>query len=182
MSRARPRVPVKLEFQDATGDTKLPAPAEWNRWVSAAMGATLEESGAAAPRSITVRLVGREESGQLNATYRKRTGPTNVLAFPGPSVDTPLPDADCPGIDQEELDRERLDQELGDLVICMPVVYAEAQEQGKSPAAHMAHMVIHGTLHLLGFDHETGDAAMRMERIETRIMLDLGFADPYEQD
>jgi probable rRNA maturation factor len=165
MNRARSRVPVTIEIQDATGDTNLPAPVEWNRWISAAMGAAPEGSGAAAPGSITVRLVGRAESRQLNATYRKRTGPTNVLAFPGPSVDLPLPD-----------------RELGDLVICMPVVYAEAQEQGKLPAAHIAHMVIHGTLHLLGFDHETSDAATRMEDLETKIMHDLGFADPYEQD
>lgn len=168
MSRTRPRVPVTVELQDATGDTNLPAPTEWKRWV----GAALERAGECAPGSITVRLVGREESRQLNATYRKKTGPTNVLAFPGSAVDPPL----------SKSDREGVDRELGDLVICMPVVYAEAQDQGKAPEAHMAHMVIHGTLHLSGFDHESDVAATRMENLETEIMHKLGFADPYEQD
>jgi probable rRNA maturation factor len=71
------------------------------------------------------------------------------------------------------------DRELGDIVICLPVVYREARDQGKQAVAHMAHMAVHGTLHLLGFDHEDDSAAQRMEGLETQIMDRLGFPDPY---
>jgi probable rRNA maturation factor len=106
---------------------------------------------------LTVRVVGGPESRALNRRYRGKDKPTNVLSFP----------SDAPGV-------------LGDLVICAPVVAREAREQGKAPAAHWAHMVVHGVLHLLGFDHiRPGDAKV-MERRERAILARLSFPDPYK--
>ena len=168
MNAAPLREPVAIELQDATGATNLPEQAEWCRWVTVTHG--LADAGPSSPGRITVRLVGREEGQTLNKTFRNQPGATNVLAFPGPGADEVLP------LD----DSAQGDPELGDLIICLPVVYREAQDQGKAPVAHIAHMVVHGTLHLLGFDHDDDAAAQRMESLETEIMHRLGFADPYE--
>lgn len=112
---------------------------------------------------LTVRLVDSIESQQLNNTYRGKDKPTNVLSFPFEApVDIPL--------DEEY---------LGDLVICVPVVNQEAEEQGKPALHHWAHMVIHGTLHLLGYDHITDDDAEEMEQLERELLLQLGIPDPY---
>ena len=106
---------------------------------------------------ITVRIVGARESRALNRRYRGKDKPTNVLSFPG----------ELPGL-------------LGDLVICAPVVNREAREQGKRAAAHWAHMVVHGVLHLRGFDHiRSGDAKV-MEARERAILARLSFPDPYQ--
>lgn len=105
---------------------------------------------------LTLRITGEEESRALNHRYRGRDYATNVLSFPY---------------------RER--GLLGDLVLCAPVVTREAQQQGKAPRAHWAHLVIHGCLHLLGYDHEQPQAATKMEKLEIRILRDLGFPDPY---
>lgn len=126
------------------------------RWVSAAMAGLLGE--------VTVRLVEAEESAGLNRRYREQDKPTNVLAFPS----TPPPVA----IEDEPLP-------LGDLVLCVPVIAAEADEQGKALEAHWAHMLIHGCLHLRGFEHETTAEAEVMEAEERNLMASLGFADPY---
>ena len=161
MNAAAIGLPVIVATQIATGDHEVPKGAEWDRWVFAALDhAARRHSGGA----LTVRLVGLDESQQLNATYRKKSGATNVLAFPGPD---------------ESMSLSAVDREFGDLVICLPIVYTEANEQGKQPLAHLAHLVVHGTLHLLGFDHGADAAAKRMERLETNIMLSLGFPDPY---
>ena len=105
---------------------------------------------------LTVRIVGSRESRALNRRFRGKDKPTNVLSFPygGPGV-------------------------LGDLVICAPVVNREAREQGKSPAAHWAHMVVHGVLHLRGFDHIRNAEARVMESRERAILARLSFPDPY---
>jgi probable rRNA maturation factor len=108
------------------------------------------------------------ESQRFNARYRGVDRPTNVLAFPAGA--TPVP---------AELAEE---WELGDLLICWDLVQAEAAEQGKSWLAHLAHLTVHGTLHLLGYDHETAADAVMMEGLEQRIMLDLEFANPYATD
>jgi probable rRNA maturation factor len=111
---------------------------------------------------LTIRIVDEAEIAELNSRYRKKNGVTNVLSFPfdAPAqVDIPL---------------------LGDIVICAPVVRREASEQSKSVVAHWAHMVVHGTLHLLGFDHDEPGKAHEMEAMETRILADLGFDNPYE--
>ncbi|CDU01528.1 rRNA maturation RNase YbeY [Vibrio coralliirubri] len=110
---------------------------------------------------LTVRIVDTQESHQINHEYRGKDKPTNVLSFP---FEAP------PGI---ELDL------LGDLIICRQVVEKEAEEQSKPLLAHWAHMVVHGSLHLLGYDHIEDDEAEEMESLETEIMQSMGFEDPY---
>lgn len=111
---------------------------------------------AGAAGDLTVRIVGSRESRVLNKRYRGKDKPTNVLSFPYGER----------GV-------------LGDLVICAPVVNREAQEQGKAPAAHWAHMVVHGVLHLRGFDHIQKAEARVMESSERAILARLSFPDPY---
>ena len=110
------------------------------------------------PAEVTVRFVDAIEGQALNHQYRDKDCATNVLSFPYESG-------------------ERI---CGDLILCLPVVEREAGEQGKPPEAHFAHMVVHGMLHLQGYDHETGsDDAERMEAVEREILADLGYPDPY---
>lgn len=181
---------LQVALQIATSDEVVPEGADWVLWADAALaasqgassepaavtaavtGGTADFDGQLLPiGSMTVRLVGRSESQHLNETFRHKLGPTNVLAFPGFGGENP-----ALGVVTDTVN------ELGDLVICLPVVYKEAEEQGKTPLAHMAHLVVHGTLHLAGFDHEDDESAEEMECLETRVMLRLGFDDPYEAD
>lgn len=130
---------------------------------SAAVSGVLDEAGVAHSDSVVgidIRLADEAESADLNARFRDRAYPTNVLSFPA--------DARLPGF-----------RALGDLVICMPVVRSEAQTQGKSLQAHLAHMVVHGCFHLLGYDHISDDEAAIMEAAECRVMARLGYDDPY---
>jgi probable rRNA maturation factor len=129
------------------------------RQVAAWAGATL----APMTRSVvlSVRVVGRAQSRSLNARYRHKDQPTNVLSFGGAG---PAPDG-------------RLF--LGELVICAPVVAREALAQGKTLESHWAHMTVHGVLHLLGFDHERRAEAAKMAAREIQILDRLGFSDPY---
>lgn len=130
-------------------------------------GTALRRAGVeAGRRELTVRIVGEAESRELNAGWRGKDRPTNVLAFPGGEPDLPG-GADYP---------------LGDLVVCAPVVAREAAEQGKSAAAHWCHMIVHGTLHLAGYDHQTPEEAARMEGLEREILAELGYPDPYGED
>jgi probable rRNA maturation factor len=127
-------------------------------WADAAAGAKGRDA------TVSVRIVTPLESQKLNRQYRGKPKPTNVLSFP----------AEVPaGALQGE------SKLLGDIVICARVVAREAREQSKTLAAHWAHMVVHGTLHLLGYDHEQNDEAVRMERREKRVLKVLGFEDPY---
>lgn len=105
-----------------------------------------------------IRFVGEDESQQLNHAYRTKDKPTNVLSFT----------------------YDDLDNYLGDLVICLPVVEREASEQGKTVKNHMAHMIVHGVLHLLGYDHENETEAEVMEALECTILAKLGIDNPYE--
>ena len=136
-------------------ESGLPTAEQIEQWATAAVQPQSDEV------EMTVRIVDEAESHALNLNYRGKDRPTNVLSFP----------FECP--DEVELPL------LGDLVICRQVVEREAQEQDKPLMAHWAHMVVHGSLHLLGYDHIEDDEAEEMESLEIQIMTGLGFADPY---
>jgi len=111
---------------------------------------------------VTIRIVDSDESASLNTQYRDKSGPTNVLSFPfeAPAgITVPL---------------------AGDLIICAPIVEREAREQRKTPTEHWAHMVVHGMLHLQGYDHIEDDEAEAMEALEIRLLAQLGFCNPYD--
>jgi len=149
-------VSVTVDVQRVVADG--PDEADIRRWVTA----TLQAEGHAADAELTVRIVDEAEITDLNRRYRHKDRPTNVLAFP---FDAP------PGVETDL---------LGDLVIAAPVVRREAAEQGKAETAHWAHLVVHGTLHLLGHDHLTEAEAERMEGREVAILDALGFPNPYQ--
>ena len=111
---------------------------------------------------ISIRIVDEQESSLYNKQYRQKDKPTNVLSFP----------AEIPDYVENKL--------LGDLLICAPVVLQEAQDQNKKNEAHWAHLIIHGTLHLLGYDHIQETEAEKMESLEINILKELGFSNPYE--
>lgn len=147
---------IELDLQIATEDTQsLPTQQQLQLWLGSAISLFQPQA------EVTVRIVDEVESQQLNRDYRGKDKPTNVLSFP---FEAP------PGI---EIDL------LGDLIICKQVVEKEAKEQNKPLEAHWAHMVVHGSLHLLGYDHIEDEEAEEMEGIETEIMQKLGFEDPY---
>ena len=146
----------EVDVQIACDEDDLPDPAELRAWARAAVGDLRRCS------ELTIRIVDETESARLNSSYRNKDGATNVLSFPfapPAGVDIPL---------------------LGDIVICAPVVRREANEQSKSTNSHWAHMVVHGSLHLLGFNHERAREAQEMEALEMRILADLGVDNPYE--
>ncbi|MFW1676628.1 rRNA maturation RNase YbeY [Pontibacter sp. JAM-7] len=143
------------EVQYQIDETGLPTPEQLAQWVNAAL-AERHEGG-----ELCIRIVDKTESQHLNSTYRHKDKPTNVLSFPF-EVPEGIP----------------LDI-LGDLVICADVVAEEAAEQGKASKDHWAHMVIHGCLHLLGFDHINETEAEEMEALERQILAGLNIADPY---
>jgi probable rRNA maturation factor len=134
----------------------VPAPASFKRWATAACQGRIKRA------DIAIRVVDEKEGRALNKHYRGKDYATNVLSFPAE-----LPDGVSLPI-------------LGDLVICAPVVAREAAEQGKTLAAHYAHLTIHGVLHLLGLDHDDDREALAMESIEREILADMGYPDPYQ--
>lgn len=148
--------PPIIDLQVATADDNVPSEEAFRRWVVAALPGDRQHS------ELTIRVVGYEESRQLNSAYRNKDHPTNVLSFP---ADIPV-ELDVPF--------------LGDLIVCAPVVEQEAREQNKTLEAHWAHMIVHGTLHLLGFDHIEDEQANAMEALETQILMGLHFAPPYD--
>jgi len=154
---------TSIEVQVATRSRSVPRPDELERWASETLAA-LDRSGA-----VTLRLVDRAEGEQLNEFFRGslgKTGATNVLSFPY------QPPEGLPA----ELDLEI----LGDIVLCAPVITAEARAQAKSSRDHWAHLVVHGVLHLLGYEHEDGFAAEQMEALERKLLWAYGIPDPYE--
>lgn len=156
-----PTLPL-IDLQLAIDEANLPGEADFARWCSTA----LLQAGYDKPAEITVRLVDADESRTLNHEYRDKDKPTNVLSFP----------SELPDFLQDQLDI----LPLGDLVICVPVVIAEAVEQGKDLQAHWAHLTMHGTLHLLGFDHIDDADAEEMEALEVAALSRLGIENPYE--
>lgn len=135
----------------------LPATEQLEAWIATVLRHQQLEDA-----EVSLYIVDEAEGEELNSQYRGKDYPTNVLSFP----------ADIP----EEVGVPL----LGDLVVCAPVVEREAQEQGKTLAAHWAHMLVHGTLHLLGFDHIDDDEAEAMEQLETEIITGLGYPAPYQ--
>ena len=145
------------EVSRATTAGWAPGAQRLTEWARAALG---RRSG-----EVCIRIVGPRESRRLNALYRGKDYATNVLSFP--AGDQPAPGAGAAPI--------------GDIAICATVVAREARAQGKTLAAHWAHMVVHGVLHLLEYDHIEDDDATRMERRECALLAQLGFADPYQE-
>ncbi len=148
---------VFIDLQVASEQQGLPTESQFQRWVVAALSDYKRDA------ELTIRLVDGAEGAELNEQYRKRSGSTNVLSFPFEAPE---------GV---ELDL------LGDLVICVPVVVREAQEQHKEVEDHWAHLVVHGVLHLLGFGHIEEAEAVEMESLEIKILKDLGISDPYKE-
>lgn len=147
---------IELDLQIAVeNEQNLPSFEDFSNWLTAAIMPFQHQA------EVTIRIVDQAESHQLNLDYRGKDKPTNVLSFP---FEAPP---------EVELDL------LGDLVICQPVVEQEAIEQEKPLMAHWAHMVVHGSLHLLGYDHIDDQDADEMEALETEIMQKMGFNDPY---
>lgn len=148
---------LTVDIQNASTE---PAPDEGDirHWISSALAGATEQREAL---EVSVRLVDESEMAELNSNYRDKSGATNVLSFP----------SDLPADLQLPL--------LGDIVMCAPVVRREASEQGKPLQAHWAHMTVHGTLHLLGYDHIDDADAARMETLETDILKLLDYPCPY---
>lgn len=148
-----------IGVQRAAGSRGAPPAASIRRWAAAAL-----EAAAADPRRLTVRVTGEREMAELNGRYRGRPSATNVLSFP-----LPLEEAIDGGY-------------LGDVVVCAPVVAREAEEAGIGAEGHWAHMVVHGVLHLCGYDHVDEGGATEMEAMESRVLRSLGYADPWVRE
>ena len=151
---------VLIDVFQACDDDTIPAADTVKNWIALAANA----AGHARDVEVSVRIVDADESRALNQEYRGKNKPTNVLSFPAGRIEG-LPD-DVP-------------VQLGDIVVCASVVSDEAIEQDKAVADHWAHMLVHGTLHLMGYDHETDADAVEMEALETQILMKSGLKDPY---
>lgn len=151
-------MPLQIDLQVETSLGALPSEADFNHWARVAW----DESDA----GVVLRIVDNEESQTLNRDYREKDYPTNVLSFPYDPPPMPL--------EADEVDY------LGDLIMCAPVVLREAQEQGKTLSEHWAHLLIHGLLHLQGYDHITDTEAEEMEGLEIQLLAKLGFPNPYQ--
>ena len=155
-AEAIPPVRLGLDVQRVADAAAIPGDAALRRWARAAL------ADVGGRHDLTIRIVDAAESAALNERYRHKHGPTNVLSFP---FEAP------PGMSSAL---------LGDLIVCAEVVLREAHEQGKSAPAHWAHMIVHGVLHLRGFDHLAAAEAAEMEALETEILARLGYPNPYE--
>jgi len=155
MTRGPVRLDVSIEY--AVARAGLPAAVSFRKWVGAALAGRIREA------DLAIRIVGTKEGRALNRHYRGKDYATNVLSFPAElpeGVKLPL---------------------LGDIVLCAPVVAREAREQKKALGAHYAHLTVHGTLHLLGWDHEDAREAEAMEQLEREILAEMGIEDPYAE-
>lgn len=148
---------VTVDLLIDSQDCVIPEKKSFILWVNAAARLSYNAE-------ICICVIGEKESALLNYQWRKKHGATNVLSFPA------------------NLPKGMPFVTLGDLAICAPMVEREAQIQKKQPKAHWAHIVIHGTLHLLGYDHIHEDEAIKMETTECQIMHALGYNDPYKNN
>ena len=155
MTRGPVRLDVSVEY--ALPRLGLPAAVSFRKWVAAALKGRIREA------DLAIRIVGTKEGRALNRHYRGRDYATNVLSFPA------------------ELPEGVVLPLLGDIVLCAPVIAREAREQKKALADHYAHLTVHGTLHLLGWDHEDAREADCMEQLEREILAELGIEDPYAE-
>ncbi|TVQ41881.1 MAG: rRNA maturation RNase YbeY [Wenzhouxiangella sp.] len=146
---------MELEIQRLIEHPGVPADDQLRHWAETALA---EEGNF----MVNIRVVDEAEAWALNKQWRQRDSATNVLSFP----------ADAPAVDGMRI--------LGDVVLCAPVVLREAVEQGKDAAHHWAHLLIHGLLHLLGYDHIDGEHAEQMEAREIELLSRLGISDPYQ--
>ena len=157
-------VTVVVDVQIVSDVTSVPSQSEIHSWLSHTVSSVCKEESA--EFDLAVRVVDEPEGRDLNRQFRDQDNATNVLSFP--VVDDPsmnIPDADA--------------RALGDIVICGPLVEREAAEQHKDPASHWGHLLVHGTLHLLGYDHETEAEAVQMENLERELLAARGIDDPY---
>ena len=145
---------VTVDLQNDGELEFIPPRRQFLQWISAALQQPYDDL------EQTIRIVDETESRELNNRYRGKSSATNVLAFAG---ENEVLDYDC----------------LGDLVICAPIVTAEASAQGKAVEAHWAHLVVHGMLHLQGFDHVNDTDTQQMEALEIKILRGLGVSNPY---
>ena len=148
-------MPIEVDVQYATDLPDLPDRTQLKLWAEAALKGLRENA------ELTIRIVDEDEGTQLNEQWRKSQGPTNVLSFTNEAEAEIAPDL------------------LGDIVVCAPVVAREAKEQNKDIDAHWAHMVIHGVLHLNGFDHIKPEDADCMVSLEIKILKELNYNNPY---
>ena len=148
-----------IDYQIHVQDCSVPTYEQVQTWAEVACAHLADD------KEVSIRVVDTEEMTHFNETFRKKSGPTNVLSFP------------------EEVEPfEPPSNYLGDIAICADVVEREAKDQKKDLMAHWAHMVVHGLLHLLGYDHLNTTEAEVMEKLETDILFKLGFNNPYEYD
>jgi probable rRNA maturation factor len=150
---------IKLDYQNASTEQQIPSEKQCFDWLQQLLPEFQEVS------ELTIRIVDENESQALNHQYRGKEKPTNVLSFP----------SEVPAYITEEMEFPL----LGDLVICAQVVNRESQEQNKTFDAHWAHMLLHGCLHLLGYDHIEDGEAQEMEALEIEILQKMGFPNPY---
>ena len=153
-----------VAFEDVSAAVGVPTPASIEQWVQQVLSNQL---GAKPFPELSILVVDEQAISELNETYRHKSGPTNVLSFP---FEAP------PGLPEEEADAL-----LGDIVICAQIVATEAQQQHKNLQAHWAHMVVHGVLHLLGYDHLNNEDAEQMESLEIQLLSELAFPNPYQE-
>jgi len=148
----------QLDIQRIVELDSLPSDDDFQLWVDKALADYSQDA------EVVIRIVDSEEMTELNSQYRAKQGPTNILSFP-----FELPD----GVEGIDL--------LGDLVVCAAVLEQEAKQQNKALSAHWAHIVIHGVLHLLGYDHLTDDEAIEMESKEIVLLQELHIDNPYQE-
>lgn len=152
---------IDVDVQIASACDAIPSNGDLQQWVRKAMEIAGHHNG-----EVSLRVVDSEEMQALNFQFRKKNAPTNVLSFATATI-AGLPASSVPP--------------LGDIVVCADVVTAEAKEQQKEAPDHWAHMLVHGSLHLLGFDHENDREAAAMEQLEVTILADLDVANPYKE-
>lgn len=157
---------ITVDLQVACQVDSVPQETEVHSWLDQAYQAGKPDTPG--QYDVSVRIVDEDEIRTLNKQFRQQDKPTNVLAFPAGSPDQ------FSGLPEDTV------QALGDLVICGPLVEREAEEQGMSTAGHWGHLLVHGMLHLLGYDHQTSGQAAEMETIEKRILAIRGYENPYQ--